>query len=179
MKYKPSFVVQLQSFKDVPSFDCQYFNGRFMFTLNGKMVETLLLANEAAGEVFNCVFSVRLTQLQQESVAKISQDQSNEALFSLHRELGHPTSVIQMNPQMALLFVQMMVKDKACDEIAFQFEANWKGAEILRDMCLNAESKFSYMLGRELDDLIEDLRARKAEWDNAEDPAPKGYTSKK
>jgi hypothetical protein len=177
VKYKPSFVVQSQSFKDVPSFDCQYFNGRFMFTLNEKMVETLLMANDAAGEVFNCVFSVRLTQQQQEIVSKISQEQTNEALFSLHRELGRPTSVIQMNPQMALLFVQMMAKDGL--DFAFQFEANWKGAEILRDMCQNAESKFAYMLGRELDDLIEDLRARKAEWDNAEAPPPKGYISNK
>lgn len=165
MKYKSIYDIQ-ESRRSGASFDISYFNGRYIGVGNTEMLHNLMQLNEKVGYPFNCVFSLQLDERKQKMVTEAIDrvQDSDEALCSLADSLPlEGYIVLRLNPQMAFLLSQRLSFD--CGLI-FQFELNWKGAEILRDMCLKTEQKELYVLGHRLQDLIDVLQARRADWEN-------------
>jgi hypothetical protein len=176
MKFKPIYDIQ-ECRRPGIAFDIGYFNGRYIASGNTTMVLSLMQLNERMGYKFNCVFTLVLDKNQQKTLDEAITEAKDEALYSLGEQLFvEGTIILRMNPQMAHLVTQWLKPD--CG-LLYQFEMNWKGAEILRDMCLEAPAKELYVLGHRLQDLIETLQARQATWENREDdPPPKGYMAK-
>ena len=183
MKFKPIYDIQ-ECRRPGIAFDIGYFNGRYIAGGNTAFVLSLMQLNERVGYKFNCVFTLVLDKSQQQMLDEAMNnrgtgfaEQKDEALYSLGEQLPlDGVIVLRMNPQMAHLVTRWLKPD--CG-LLYQFEMNWKGAEILRDMCLEATQKELYVLGHRLQDLIDTLQARQATWENREDdPPPKGYMSK-
>jgi hypothetical protein len=202
MKYKPSFVVQ--HLGNGASID--YFNGRFVFIVDSVTLQKLLEVNNAAGERFNCVVQVIVPPTDINSLCKVLNDRAMGSVGALRERLhdDRGTVVLNFNPQMAKQFVDdvldapkdisppvrtpdgVIVVDRnfsACMEsnksfqLVYTFDANWKGAEILAEICLHGHSSEIRSLGEELSDLMEELKARRQEWEGGqdEDPPPRGY----
>jgi len=176
MKFKPIYDIQEVRRPGV-AFDIGYFNGRYIGLGNTEFVQALMQLNEKTGTKFNCVFTLMLDKNQQQTVNEAIAHEKDEALYSLEEQLSLDGVIaLRLNPQMSLLLTARLKPD--CGFL-YQFEVNWTGAEILRDMCLEADQKELYVLGHRLQDLIDTLQSRKIDWENrSNDPPPKGYMAK-
>jgi len=165
-KYKPYFLVQRCHKSD---FVINYFNGKYLCAMNEPMISALLEANERTGERFNCVVSVALDSKQTEELQlavfkEIANNIHNGnqlmalALIQLIGDKSDNVNVLQMNPQMAAMFAKFGKKQG----LTYRFEMNWKGAEILADVC---KSDALREFREQLEDLMEDLTERRESWE--------------
>lgn len=204
MKFKPSFVVQhLRS----AHFVLDYFNGRFLFSLDAMTLKRLLDTNNDAGERFNCVVQVIVPPHNVDQLRRIMLDSPNGSLGALGERLheDNGTIVLNYNPQMAVLFVEEVLEatgmlrpvqtvgdipaiifvdkevippdGKSGFDLIYTFDANWKGAEILEEICRKSNKSDIQDLGDQLQELMVDLKARRQSWEEDEEPAPRGYVS--
>ncbi|MCK9462626.1 MAG: hypothetical protein M0R80_23655 [Proteobacteria bacterium] len=181
MKFKPYFLVQ----KKQKKFDLRYFNGRFMFWMEGDVLLPLLSENIDLGERFNCVVSVALTGEQCNALCKMFVDYPDAQLSGIRTRLcGGERATLKMNPQMshalltAIRYIEGLKKPKVslASQFQFEFETNWKGAEIMCEVFGKSKNEHIKPVVAQLRELIDELQERQARFDDEE--IPRGYAGK-
>lgn len=183
MKYKPTFTCQ-----STDEFDLAYFNGHYSIVATPWSALKLMEANARNGERFNCVFTVVLIAPQAAIVADALSNSQHETLQTMADHLGleKGTSVLKMNPQMTVLFVQELAKAlrrKLSDlKLVFVTEMNWKGAELLAEACKSDYDPEVNAIGDRLTALMATLREKREAWQaqqDGQDESPRGYIPKR
>ena len=181
MKFKPYFLVQ----KKQKNFDLRYFNGRFMFWMEGEVLLPLLTENIESGERFNCVVAVALSGETCNALCKMFAEYPDNQMQSLRQRLcGGERASLKMNPQMAhglltaIRYIEGLKKPKVSlvTQFQFEFETNWKGAEIMCEVYGKSKDVHIKQVIEQLKSLIDELQERQARFDDED--IPKGYAGK-
>jgi hypothetical protein len=177
MKFRPNFAMHSLPQVSRPKRQLSYFNGRFVATLNSAMVSAILGANHKVGERFNCVLSITLLATDVKALRKAMDGKElDECLIDLDEALeGQDNVVLSLNPQMAAIFAPFTSKNGI--NPTYWCEFNWKGAEILSEVCQEDDNNDVASFGDDLVTLMADLKRRREDYESRMGSTPKGYTS--